>query len=54
MFQCGDCVFAAGDSKRSSLTADSILIGEVEDGRTPEPLFSSEEEVEGKETTMYF
>lgn len=54
VFQCGDCVFAAGDSERSSLTADSILIGEVEDGRTPEPLFSSEEEDEGKDTTMYF
>lgn len=56
MFQCVqcDCVFAAGDSERSNLTADSILIGEVEDGRTLEPLFSSEEEDEGKDTTMYF
>lgn len=54
VFQCGDCVFARGDSERSSLTADSMLIGEVEDGRTPEPLFSSEEEEEGKDTTMYF
>lgn len=56
VFQCVqcDCVFAAGDSERSNLTADSILIGEVEDGRTLEPLFSSEEEDEGKDTTMYF
>lgn len=47
-------MFAAGDSERSSLTVDSMLMGEVEEGRTLEPLFSSEEEDEGKDTTMYF
>lgn len=47
-------MLAAGDSERSSLTADSMLMGEVEEGRTLEPLLSSEEEDEGKETTMYF
>lgn len=51
--QCGDCVLAAGDSERSSFTVVSMLMGEVEVGRMPEPLFSSEED-EGKDTTMYF
>lgn len=47
-------MFAAGDSEHSSFTVDSTLMGEVEVGRTPEPLFSSEEDDEGKDTTMYF
>lgn len=51
MSQCGNCMFAAGDSERSSFTVVSMLMGEVEVGRTP--LLSSEE-AEGKDTTIYF
>lgn len=47
-------MLVAGDSEHSSLTADSMLIGEVEEERTPEPLLSIDEEDEGKDTTIYF
>lgn len=54
MSQCGDCVFAPGDSDRSSFIPGSSGVEEFEVA-SAELFVSKEDEAdEGRDTTMYF
>lgn len=52
--QCGDCVFAAGDSDRSIFIPASNEAEEIGVGITELLLSKDEEADEGRDTTMYF